>query len=371
MEWAEYSSGMFEKYKQAGKPFQASYEMTPFCNFKCNMCYVRLDPEQAKAQGKLLSTEQWLQIALDSRKMGTTVLEVTGGEATTRADFPVLYEAFSKMGFLIHLRTNGYLIRGELLNLLKKYKPRRISVTLYGASDDTYQKVCGISDGFSVVTQNVLAMRDAGLNVRLIMTVTNDNRDDLEKLIRWAKDHDTTIMPYGGLITPVRAAKRSIDHLQVQIPDDEFDLTEEEKQSAYYEIADRPALMKPFWMCRGFGAKCCISWDGRMTVCNTFTPIWSDVVKDGYEKAFHDLYDKLKKLKRPQECDSCAFIEYCGACPAQILSATGDPEHTCDAICRLARKRYKKHRLIGGVGQTNHKGIIADPCEEGEDFDEN
>ena len=371
MEWAEYSSSMFEKFRQAGKPFQATYEMTPLCNFRCNMCYVRLDPEQAKAQGKMLSTEQWLQIASDSRKMGTTILEVTGGEAVTRPDFPVLYEAFIKMGFLIHLRSNGYLIRDGILDLLKKYKPRRISVTMYGASDEMYQKVCDVSDGFSVVSRNVLAMRDAGLNIRLVMTVTNDNREDIGPLRQWAKDHDLKITPYGGLFTPVRAAKRSIDHLQVQIQNEEYELTEEEMLSAQeYEPENRESLLKPFWLCRGFGAKCCISWDGRMTICNTMTAVWADVVKNGYEKAFHELNDKLEAMKRPSECASCPFIEYCDACPARIMSATGDPERTCESICKMARKRYKRNYLLGGAGQAKQKGIITDECAEGADLNE-
>lgn len=364
MDWAEYSGRMFEKYIIAGKPYQAAFEMTPFCNFKCNMCYVRLDPEQAKKQGKVLSTEQWLRIAAEAKKMGTVILEVTGGEAVTRPDFPVLYEAFVKMGFIIHLRSNGYLIRNDILDLLKKYKPRRISVTMYGASDETYKKVCDIPDGFSVVSRNVLAMRDAGLAVRLVMTITNDNVDDMILLKRWAKDHDMSIEPFGGLFTPVRGARRSIEHLQIPITDEKYEVSEEELQSVQREIEDRDSMLNPFWMCRGFGAKCCISWDGHMTICNTFTPVWSDPVRDGFEKAYHNLYEDLKKLRRPQECNSCQYIDFCGACPSQLYSATGDPEHTCESICRLPRMRFVKRF----IRNEDNADIITDKCEEGEDF---
>lgn len=367
MEWAEYCNIMFEKYKQARKPFQATFEMTPFCNFRCNMCYVRLDPEQAKLQGKTLSTEQWLQIATECRKLGTTVLEVTGGEAITRPDFPFLYESFIKMGFLMHLRTNGYLIKNEILELLKHYKPRKTSITMYGASDETYQKVCNIPDGFSVVSQNALAMRDAGLNIRVTMTVTNDNINDMETLIQWGKDHDIKITPFGGLFTPVRAAQRSIDHLQVQLPEEEYDISEDLRQKTEHEIDDREALMNPFWMCRSFGAKCCISWDGRMTICNTMTSIWSDPIKDGIEKAYKNLYDSLVKLKRPQKCASCQYIEFCGACPSQLLSSTGNPEHSCEAICKLARRKYKRYYSTESIKQKEKESIFVDQCEEGEE----
>ena len=363
MKWADFSNNMFEKYSKERRPFQMIFEMTPFCNFRCNMCYIRLDPEQASAQGKLLSTEQWLHIAKEARKIGTTILEVTGGEVTTRPDFPVLYEALIKMGFLIHLRTNGYLIKNEIIDLLKKYKPRKISITMYGASDEMYQKVCGVSDGYSVVSQNVLAMRDAGLNIRLTMTVTNDNICDMDALENWGKKHDLKVNPYGGLFTPVRGAKRSIDHLQVQIPEEEFELSEEIVQSTKREIEGREQLLNPFWMCRSFGAKCCISWDGRMTICNTMSYVWTDVLGKGVEDAYRDLYDELKKLRRPQECSSCPYIEFCGACPSQLLSATGDPEKTCEDICKLARRKYKKHYLIQSAEQTGRMSII-DKCEE-------
>ena len=35
-------------------PLRGTFELTPFCNFQCVMCYVRLNQEQAKRQGKML-----------------------------------------------------------------------------------------------------------------------------------------------------------------------------------------------------------------------------------------------------------------------------------------------------------------------------
>ena len=40
----------------------------------------------------------------------------------------------------------------------------------YGASDATYNQVCAIPDGFSIVSENILAMKEAGLSIRLTMT---------------------------------------------------------------------------------------------------------------------------------------------------------------------------------------------------------
>ena len=129
MKWDDFSTLLFERCKQRRIPYHASFELTPFCNFNCNMCYIHLKPEQAAQYGSILTTQQWLDLAKQAKGMGVITLEITGGEAATRDDFPILYENFIKSGFLITLRTNGYLLNGNIVNLLKEYKPRAISVT--------------------------------------------------------------------------------------------------------------------------------------------------------------------------------------------------------------------------------------------------
>ena len=365
MNWDEYSRIILEKCKAREIPYSACFEMTPFCNFRCNMCYIRLDPEQAKAQGKLLTTQQWIHLAEEARKIGTVALEMTGGEATTRNDFLELYDSFIKMGFLINLRTNGYLIKGDILNLLKKYKPLRVGISLYGASNETYKKVCGISDGFSVVTNNILSMRDAGISTHLTMTLTKENIDDKEPLNEWAKENNFTIKQYGGLFTPIRGAKRSIDHLKITYSDEECEITDKMSFLAH-EVPDRDKYMSPFWMCRGFGAIYCISWDGRLTLCNGMTAVWKDPFLNGLENAYHDLYKDLKAIKRPKECASCKYIDFCASCPTQLISSTGKVDCTCEDICRRARRKYKNKLLLGASNSKTNSEITELYCEESE-----
>ena len=341
MNWDEFSRRILEKCKQQEAPYSACFELTPLCNFRCNMCYVRLDSEQAKAQGGLLSTDQWIYLAHEAKKMGAIMLEVTGGEATTRSDFPVLYESFIKMGFVVNLRTNGYLISGDIFGLLKKYKPARVGVTLYGASDETYRRICGVSDGFSVVTKNVLAMRDAGLNVHLTMTISKENEKDTIALQEWADRNGLKIRAYGGLFNPNRDTKRSIEHLMIRYSDEECNITDNMKFMPH-EIQDREYYMNPFWMCRGFGAVFCITWNGHMTLCNGMTKVWADPFKDTFDSAYHNLYKELRAIKRPDECKNCRYIDFCISCPTQLLSATGYLNQTCEEVCRKARRRYKR-----------------------------
>ena len=341
MEWSSYSKILREKCKKAGKPYAATFELTPLCNFNCNMCYIHLSPDQMKRQGRLLKTSEWLKLAEESKKNGVMTLELTGGEAVTRSDFPELYRAFIKMGFMINLRSNGYLLSGDNLELLKKYKPRRVSISLYGASNETYDKICGIKDGFSVVESNIFALREAGISVQLTGTLTKENMDDRLLLHAWAEKNDLFISFFGGLFTPIGEAKRAIDHLRIDSDITSYYLNK--KVTPHRNVENRKKYSSPFWMCNGFGTKFCISWDGHMTLCNCLPCIWSDPQKDGVLEAFRSLYRKLNSIERPHECNECNFIDFCGNCPARLYSDAGDPEKTCDKICAIAYECYDQY----------------------------
>lgn len=352
MNWADYSKTLLEKCKRTETPFACSFALTPLCNFRCNMCYVRLDPGQAAAQGRMLTAEQWLDLAREAKRLGTVSMEITGGEPLVRPDFVSLYSAFIDLGFLVVFRTNGYLLDTHKIDLLRDRRPYKIIITLYGATDRTYEKVCGVVDGFTVVSRNILALLDAGLDVRLTTTITKDNVHEVEDMQTWAHDHGIALALCGMLLTPNEGTNRSVEHLKVRLPDEVYELTEEMK-SFERQIPNRKDFLDPFWMCRAFGAKFTISWDGKLSLCNTSTSIWEDPFTHGLEQAYHDLYRRLKALRRPEECASCRYIDFCSVCPSMLYSATGHPDRTSDEMCRIARRSYKNHLLLTGKGNES------------------
>ena len=341
MKWEDFSSSLFEKCKQRRVPYHASFELTPYCNFNCNMCYIHLNPEQAAAQGKLLTTDQWLDLTKQAKSLGVITLEVTGGEALTRSDFPVLYENFIKSGFLITLRTNGYLLSGDIVDLMKKYKPRAISITLYGSSDETYKKVCGISNGFSTVTHNIENLLKNGLTPKLAMTMTRDNQNDLSAVKSWAEKHRLNIRPFGRLFTPFKSTNRSIEELQVDYfsKEPEYDPNLDTIQR---EIPEYERYKSPFWMCRGYGGIFSISWNGRIKLCNGFEGLSKDALSTSLKEAYQNLYYDLDHIKRPERCRTCKIVDYCFACPKRLYSDSHDLEEACDSICRTAQILYKR-----------------------------
>ena len=91
-------------------PVALTLELTPFCNFSCVMCYVRLSEKQARVYGSMMTAEQILDIAEQAKECGTIYLCLTGGEPLSRPDFWDIYKELNKMGFVISLLSNGSLI---------------------------------------------------------------------------------------------------------------------------------------------------------------------------------------------------------------------------------------------------------------------
>ena len=172
--WSTY---IHQKGARLGLPVTGTFELTPRCNFNCNMCYVHQTEAQAAQGGRReLTTAEWLAIAEEARKAGMVFLLLTGGEPLLRPDFPELLHALKNMGFLVSVNSNGSLLRGELLEAVKQDPPLRFNITLYGGSNATYERLCGRAM-FQEVVDNLRALKDAGIPVRLNVSVTPDNKE--------------------------------------------------------------------------------------------------------------------------------------------------------------------------------------------------
>ena len=58
-------------------PLGGSFELLPLCNMNCRMCFLRLNPEEMKAQGRLRTAEEWLELAVQAKDAGMLFLLLT------------------------------------------------------------------------------------------------------------------------------------------------------------------------------------------------------------------------------------------------------------------------------------------------------
>ena len=249
---------------EASFPFGATLELTPFCNFSCVMCYVRLTEEQAKRQGNLLTAEQWIDIARQTRDLGTLRLTLTGGEPLFRRDFWEIYHELNQMGFLITILSNGALIDERVMEKFKQAgMPYAMKLTLYGASNETYRRVCGSESGFTRISHAVDLLRQAQVPFSMTATIVRENAGDLQEMYRFTRERG---IPFQHTISVVKSARGAVN-------------TAESSRFAFYEFTGEltrevleqnrhPDSPSPFARCSGYRSSYWMTWNGHMQLCS-------------------------------------------------------------------------------------------------------
>ncbi|MCD7820400.1 MAG: radical SAM protein, partial [Lachnospiraceae bacterium] len=138
-------------------PLCGSLELLPLCNMDCNMCYIRHSAAELKQP--LLRAAEWVRIMEGARDAGTLYLLLTGGEPLLYPEFKELYLALQEMGFILTINTNGTLFNEEWADFFVSHACRRFNVSLYGASNETYDRLCHNPKGFTQVMNTLRLMK--------------------------------------------------------------------------------------------------------------------------------------------------------------------------------------------------------------------
>ena len=60
--WSHVRRMLCNKCAALGIPVSGVFELTPRCNLRCKMCYVRLTPEQMTPLGQERTAQQWVEL---------------------------------------------------------------------------------------------------------------------------------------------------------------------------------------------------------------------------------------------------------------------------------------------------------------------
>lgn len=331
MTWDDYRRHLKAASKAERIPQSATFELTPLCNFNCRMCYVHLQPEQMAGIGRLKSAEEWLTLAKELKEKGVLFLLLTGGEVFTRKDFKEIYESLSEMGFLITIYTNGYLLTKELIDWLAQRPPFKLRITLYGMSDDTYQKVCGVPDGFTKVKQNIEMLADRAIPFGLAMTIIQQNEADFEACRQFAEKLDVVFDYTKHIVKPVRGAVSDAE--QVRLPEKECS-----QNCSSCTKGPFPETEDPFIRCGSKNRSVWISWDGKMSACPFISSIQSDPFSGLFDREWEELWNRIEAVTLPVKCRSCSLRTFCPVCPGEREAETGSMEKVTDQLCKKAEQ---------------------------------
>lgn len=343
---------LHNKAGKLGLPVGATFELTSRCNFDCPMCYVHQCGKNAEARKRELSTEQWIDIARQAREKGTIFVLLTGGEPFLREDFFEIYSAMKKMGFYISINSNGSLIDGEIRRKLLEDPPFRINISLYGGCAETYKNMCG-TPMYEKVLENIKALKAAGVDVSLNVSITPYNKQDTEKIFNIASEIGVVAKAVSYMYPPIRingekfgenarltpkeAAEYTVKWDLLRFSDEEFEMRAKSmREFADIERDECLGDISEGVGCRAGKSSLWLTWDGKMYPCGMMPKPVAYPLEVGFEKAWEYVNTEVKKIRLPSKCASCPKKNACFSCAAVCYTETGAfdrvPTYVCEQV---------------------------------------
>ncbi|MET8412552.1 radical SAM protein [Streptomyces sp. NPDC005195] len=142
------------------------------------------------------------------RDAGVIWLQMTGGEPLIDPDFPEAYRLAYELGMQIEILSNGSrLHKDHILNLLRTYPPTKLTVSMYGATADTYDSVTRNRGAFGRFSRGLRMAIDAGLNVDLSLIVVQANVHEIDDMRAWARSLDLPFREYANISPTIHGAR--------------------------------------------------------------------------------------------------------------------------------------------------------------------
>lgn len=327
-------------------PVSPFYELTPRCTLDCKMCYVHLTPEQMGGRREL-TAEQWNRITDEAVEAGMLYTVLTGGECMLHPNFWEIYDHLLDRGVIVTINTNAYTLTDADIERFRRRPPAGFRITLYGASEEGYERCTG-RRAFARVVENITKLRDAGFLTVIAITLSRYNVDEFVDMVRIARDLKLRVNYVMELSEPNEDTGRHMD---------DFNLTQDEiiaKTKELYAAENRtifenepirelPAILPDDPNCKGM--RCgsgttsfVIHWDGRMSPCFDYR---NDIrVQDvGFRAAWEETKRLARAYPQPVECDTCKLLPICHDC-VLCRQDPKNPGHADQRRCRMTIERY-------------------------------
>lgn len=354
------------KAARQGVPLSGSFELTPCCNMACKMCYVRMTKAEQEARSPLGTSQEWIELGRTAKGRGMLYLLLTGGEPFLRPDFREIFQSLHAMGLILSINSNGTLIDEETVAWLKKTPPSRVNVTLYGASDETYGRLCGNPKGYTQATKAIRLLKAAGISVKINCSLTPDNAADAEGIFAFAKAEglivqatsymfpplrrDETMVGVNDRFTPEEASYHAARIVRLMNGDGPFLERMKQGLPPVPEESDLCVDAGEGIRCRAGKSSFWVAWDGSFLPCGMM-PVQGapNVFAEGFDKAWEYARCYAGSIRLPAKCSGCEARDSCKACAAMVYTESGNfsevPQYRCamtkaypDACRRVAQE---------------------------------
>ena len=313
-------------------------ELSPICNFTCPFCYVRKSPEELLEKGKsILRFSYWKGILDQLFEMGVFYIGFTGGECMLHPDFIEIYEYAAQKGFFIYLISNGSCLTDQILDTFKKYPPTNISVTVYGGSEETYQKICGNGDYYNRVKTNLHRLSEAKIPFSVQMTVSRDNVKDISEVHELCKRLNVRF----GCANTLISCERCTEEIQAtnSVSDEEY----REMMKFLHHVDHNGEIPAPLPIppkinikgitCSAGRSSAFINHEGMMLLCVSYQEMRVSTFDHSLSECWREVVKAADQIPHIEECNGCIHGSRCVQCFGAHYYDTGNFTTPSPKLC--------------------------------------
>ena len=218
---------------------------------------------------------------------------------------------------------------------------------------------------FARVTENIRALRELGVGVKLNVSMTPYNVADMAEIYRIAQELGTPMQLATYMFPPIRrdeALVGSNDRFtacqaaEYSVQWDRLRLTPEQFRQRAQAMKQGLTLPSEDDVCDGTpgeGVACragrsafWINWQGGMTPCGMMTQPLFSVPELGFAQAWERTRAATERIRLPGACAGCRLKEICHACAAMCVTETGHfdtkPEYVCEMTHETVRRTIEE-----------------------------
>ncbi|WP_324607633.1 radical SAM protein [Streptomyces sp. NRRL WC-3742] len=250
------------------------------------------------------------------RDAGVLWLQVTGGEALIDPHFAASCRLAHDLGMMIEVLTNGTrLSNPATLAALAACRPYRVTVSLYGATPETYDAFTRRRGAFARVTRGLAAGVEAGLPLRLALIVTAQNAHEHDRMRELANGLGLPFKEYTHMSPTIYGGAESL-------------------------ASQSPAHLKPlerFTGCNAGHTFLHVDPHGRASICKVGRDEQIDVLAEGVQglARLGTIADRL--MLRTGGCSGCLLSENCSVC-RPLAKRYQEAKAPLNTYCQHGRK---------------------------------
>jgi radical SAM protein with 4Fe4S-binding SPASM domain len=349
---------LWQKMRERRAPLSFDLEVTARCNNDCRHCYINLPAGDRAAQRAELSVGEIEEIAEQAVRLGALWCLITGGEPLLRPDFAEIYLALKRKGLLVSVFSNACLVTEAHVALLQRYPPRDVEVTVYGASEGTYERVTRRPGSYAAFRRGLDLLLEGGVKVRLKAMALRSNVHELAAIAAFCRAHTADYYRFDPLLhlrydgdaqrnDEIRAERLSPEEIvAVEEADEERARALDKGCEELIVPAFAEHACDHLFHCGAGRGSFTVGYDGTYRLC---ADLWHpdcvyDLRQGTVARAWEELVPRVRDMRSAdpgylERCRRCPIINLCLWCPAHAYLETGQMDGFSAYFCAVAHAR--------------------------------